>query len=104
MIRAILVAATSALLFASLALAQPSTWQSLGLERGQTFSVTCADEITLLHIERGEIVGHCGAGGTVPPDHSVFWSPLRLPAGASTGVVASDGSELIYMPLIVRSR
>ncbi len=81
--RALFIAITATLIFTSLAFAQPATWQQLNLERGQTFSVACPDEITLLHIEPHNLIGHCGSGNTVPPDPSVFGlpeSPLARPA------------------------
>lgn len=79
----ILIAIAATLILAPIAFAQPATWQQLDLERGQTFSVVCPDEIALLHIEPHNLIGHCGLGGTVPPDPSVFGlleSPLARPA------------------------
>ena len=78
--RAILIALIATLILASIAFAQPATWQQLDLEPGQTFSVACPDAIVLLHVEPHNIIGHCGAGGTVPPHPSVFDSPLVAPA------------------------
>ncbi len=98
--RALLIAITATLILASLAFAQPATWRSLSLERGQTFSVTCDDEIVLLHIESHELIGHCGAGGTVPPDHTVFQSPLPAPTDEDAGpTTAGQPASSLYLPL-----
>lgn len=97
--RALLIAITATLILTSLAFAQPTTWRSLSLERGQTFSVACPDEIVLLHIDTHELIGHCGAGGTVPPDHTVFQSPLPAPPDEDATATAGQPASSLYLPL-----
>lgn len=99
MVRALLITLLAVLTLTSLAFAQPATWQQLDLDRGQTFSIACPEEIVLLHVEPHNLIGHCGAGGTVPPDYTIFQSPLPIPlAGDSEAKVQGTQSFQIFIP------
>lgn len=101
--RALLIALAATLILASIAFAQPATWQQLDLDPGQTFSVACPDAIMLLHIETHELIGHCGAGGTVPPDHTIFNSPLA-PESPPPSILSipSTPSTNLFLPGIAQ--